>query len=89
MDEELTVEQAAAELGMSPAGVRRRIQRGDLRARRIGARVLVIARADVELWKARGRLRPGPKPGSRRKRGGDEAQTRQEGQEGHGTTHDE
>lgn len=62
MEPELTVEEAAALLGLSVAGVRRRIQRGDLKARRVGARLWLIPREEVERAQSAGKLKPGPKP---------------------------
>ena len=62
MDEYLTVEEAAAALGMSARAIRNRIERGDMQAQRLGARLWAIPRAEVERWHERGRLHPGPKP---------------------------
>jgi len=66
--EEMTVQEAAASLGVSVPGIQRRIQRGDMKARRVGARVYVIPRAEVERWRQLGKRRPGPKKGSKRAR---------------------
>ena len=71
MNEELTVEEAAVELGMSVAGVRRRIQHGQMPARRIGARVLLIPREAVERARVEGKFRPGPAKGTRRRKPGE------------------
>jgi excisionase family DNA binding protein len=60
--EYITVEQAAAELGLTAWGIRDRIQRGAMRAERLGKRVWAIPREEVERWKQLGRQRPGPKP---------------------------
>ena len=60
--EYVTVPEAAAELGLTVWGVRRRIERGDMRAERLGAKVWAIPRQEVERWKARGRQRSGRKP---------------------------
>jgi excisionase family DNA binding protein len=59
--EYLTVTQAAAEFGMSPRGVRFRIERGEMAAERINPRLMLIPRAEVERWKELGRQKPGPK----------------------------
>jgi excisionase family DNA binding protein len=59
---EYTVQEAAARLGYHPGHVRRLILAGELGARRIGARVLVIPATEVERLARRGRQRPGPKP---------------------------
>jgi excisionase family DNA binding protein len=60
--EYLTVAQVAEELGLSARGVRNRIERGALRAEQINARLLLVPRAEVERWKARGRLKAGQPP---------------------------
>jgi excisionase family DNA binding protein len=59
----MTVEEAAAALGLSVRAIRERIRRGDMRADRLGARVWAIPRDEVQKWQAIGRLKPGPKPG--------------------------
>jgi excisionase family DNA binding protein len=60
--EYLSVDEAAAALGLTVRAIRLRIQRGDMRAERIGMRVWAIPREEVERWRAIGRLKPGPKP---------------------------
>ena len=55
----MTVTEAARELGLTERAVQDRLQRGVMRGRRIGARVWVIHRTEVEKWKERGKLRPG------------------------------
>ena len=60
--EYMTVQQAAEALGMSRRGVQERIDRGEMRAQRLGARVWAIPVDEVERWKGLGRLKPGPKP---------------------------
>jgi len=60
--EYVTVEQAAAALGLSVRAIRARIGRGDMRAERLGQRVWAIPSAEVERWRALGRQKPGPKP---------------------------
>jgi excisionase family DNA binding protein len=57
----MTVTEAAAALGITEQSVRHRIRAGHLRGRRVGARLWLIPRAEVERAKAAGRLRPGPK----------------------------
>lgn len=59
---EMTIAEAAKALGMSEVGVRLRIRRGDMRARRMGARLWVIPAEEVERWRKLGKQRPGPKP---------------------------
>ena len=60
--EYMTVREAAEALGMSMRGINERIERGDMRAERLGARVWAIPREEVERWRAIGRQKPGPKP---------------------------
>jgi excisionase family DNA binding protein len=72
MDEEpryMTIAEAAAALGLSHAGVLRRITRGDMRATKIGQRVHIIPVEEVERWRALGKLKPGPRPGRTRAEG--------------------
>jgi excisionase family DNA binding protein len=57
-----TVQEAAEALGLSIRGVRERIERGEMQAQRMGARLWVIPRDEVERWRGRGKLKPGPKP---------------------------
>ena len=52
MDELLTVEQAAESLGMHPGAVRKAILAGRIAATRMGARLLVLTRAEVERYRA-------------------------------------
>ena len=59
----LTVSQAAELLGISPRGVRQRIDRGEMQAVRVNPRLLMIPREEVERWQGRGKLKSGPKPG--------------------------
>jgi excisionase family DNA binding protein len=58
----VTVAQAAEELGLTPDGVRDRIQRGLMHAVRVNPRLLMIPREEVERWKGKGKLKTGPKP---------------------------
>jgi len=60
--EYVTVEQAAAALGLSVRAIRARIARGDMRAERLGQRVWAIPLAEIERWRDLGRQKPGPKP---------------------------
>ena len=57
----LTVTQAATELGITPDGVRDRIQRGLMHAERVNPRLWMIPREEVERWRGKGKLKPGPK----------------------------
>jgi excisionase family DNA binding protein len=60
--EYLSVSEAARELGLTVWGVRGRIERGNMRAERLGTHVWAIPRAEVERWRALGRQKPGRKP---------------------------
>ena len=62
MDALITVPQAAKLLGLSESGIHKRIERGDMRAERLGGKVWVIPREEVERWQQLGRQRPGRKP---------------------------
>ena len=57
----MTVTEAAEALGVAEETIRKRIQRGDMRARRVGARLLLISEDEVKRWRTIGRLPPGPK----------------------------
>ena len=72
----MTVQQAAEALGMSRRGVQERIERGEMRAERAGARLWLIAREEVERQRALGRRKPGPKPKRRPEGAGTEGETR-------------
>lgn len=56
----MTVAETAEALGISPRAVRFRIGQGDLRAERMGGRMLVIPIAEVERAKANP-IRRGPR----------------------------
>ena len=62
MDEVMTVAEAAAMLGITPGAVRFRIARGDMKAQRVGARLLLIPVSEVERLRNAGKFKPGPKP---------------------------
>jgi len=64
----MTVTEAAQALGLSVHGVRARIERGELRADRPSPRLWLIPREEVERVRAEGRHKPGPKPGTKRRR---------------------
>lgn len=59
MQDMLTVKQAASELGMQEASVRKAILAGRLVAQRVGERLLVIHRQDVERYKSEYPRTPG------------------------------
>jgi excisionase family DNA binding protein len=58
----MTVTQAARELGLSVYGIRARIERGEIRAEKVSPRLLMIHREEIERWRGKGKLKPGPKP---------------------------
>lgn len=60
-DDVLTVAEAATELGMTPVGIRYRLERGLMYGRRASDRLWLIPRSEVERVKAADRLRPGRK----------------------------
>jgi excisionase family DNA binding protein len=64
MPEYLTVAEAAKELGLSARAVHKRIAEGVMRAERFGSLVWMIPAEEVDRWRGRGKLRPGPKPKS-------------------------
>ncbi len=63
----MSVQEAADALGISRRGVLSRIERGEMQAQRIGSRVWLISRSEIERWRGLGKLRPGPKRGTHRK----------------------
>ncbi len=60
-DEVLSVVQAARELDMHPASVRRAIVEGRLRAEKLGPRTMVIRQRELDRYKAMPR-HPGGRP---------------------------
>lgn len=62
LDEFVRVVDAARILGMSVSGVRTRLERGQMQGKRVGPRLWLIPRDEVERWRERGRQRTGPKP---------------------------
>jgi excisionase family DNA binding protein len=61
----LTVDEAAAALGVSAHAIRKRLLRGLMRGESIGSgrrRLWLIPRAEVERWRGVGQLKRGPKP---------------------------
>ncbi len=55
----LTVAEAARALGLSERGIQDRLRRGAMRGVRIGQRVWVVSRAEVEAWQEKGKLKSG------------------------------
>ncbi len=62
----MSVSDAAAAMGISVTALYDRIRNGQVKAERIGRRVLVIPEAEVERLRGAGRMKPGPKPGQAR-----------------------
>lgn len=58
----MTVTEAAAVLGLSVAAVRRHVQMGRIRGERVGSRMWLIPKEEVDRWKGIGKLKRGPKP---------------------------
>ena len=55
----LTIAEAARELGLAERTVVDRIHRGAMRGIRVGQRVWVVPRDEVEQWRSRGKLKAG------------------------------
>ncbi len=64
----LTVAEAATELGISPRTLAYRLQHGLMQGERVGARLWLIPRAEVERFRGRGKISPPGRP--RRSRSG-------------------
>lgn len=58
----LTAAEAAAILGLPGRTVRHRLQRGIMRGVAVNPRLWLISRAEVERWRAVGKLPPGRRP---------------------------
>lgn len=58
----MTVNEAARELGIGRSALHSRIQRGEIGAIRASPRLTLIPRSEVERWRGKGKLKPGPKP---------------------------
>ena len=61
MDDMLTVAEAAAALGISERGVRKRLEGNVLQGKNVGGRIWLVPRSEVERWRQLGKLKPGPK----------------------------
>jgi excisionase family DNA binding protein len=59
LDDYLTVDEAAQELGLTPPAIRRAIMRGLIEPKRLGRRTNLIPRAQVEEYRAKHRGRTG------------------------------
>ena len=58
----MSISEAAAAIGIAETTLRDRIRNGQVKAERIGKRVLVIPESEVERLRGAGRMKPGPKP---------------------------
>jgi excisionase family DNA binding protein len=58
----MSVDEAAAAIGISVTALYTRIRNGQVRAERIGRRVLLVPTEEVERLRGAGRMKPGPKP---------------------------
>jgi excisionase family DNA binding protein len=52
MNDELTIEEAAQELGVTMEAVRKRLQREGMKGRNIGGRIWLVPRSEVERHRA-------------------------------------
>ena len=59
LDDYLTVDEAAQELGLTPPAIRRAIMRGLIEPKRLGRRTNLIPRTQVEEYRAKHRGRMG------------------------------
>ena len=57
----LTTAEAARELGISQVAVRYRLEKGLMQGQCIVGKVWLIPRSEVEAWRGKGKLSPGPK----------------------------
>ena len=64
----VTVAEAARELGVTERAIHKRIAAGLMRAERFGAHVWQIPVEEVRRWREIGRMKPGPKPGTKRQK---------------------
>jgi excisionase family DNA binding protein len=58
----MSVSDAAAAIGISVTALYDRIRNGQVKAERVGRRVLLIPQEEVERLRGKGRMKPGPKP---------------------------
>lgn len=57
MDTHMTLVEAAAALGLSVSALRTRAEKGYIQAEKVGPRMWLIPRDEVEKWKGKGRLK--------------------------------
>lgn len=70
--EYLTVGQAAMVLDVDMRTLRHRLEKGQMAGERVTNRLWMIPVAEVERWKAIGKMKPGPKPRATTPTEGDE-----------------
>ena len=59
----VTVTEAASVLGLSGAAINKRLQRGEMRGVKVNARLWLIPPDELDRWRGKGKLKPGPKAG--------------------------
>ncbi len=64
----MSVAEAAEAMGVNPRTVLHRIAAGTIKAERLDARTWVIPAEEIERFRGQGRLKSGPKPGTKRRR---------------------
>jgi excisionase family DNA binding protein len=62
MEGYMHVAEAARELGLTRRAILARIERGEMRAERVHPKLWLIPIEEVDRWRGRGKLKPGPKP---------------------------
>ena len=61
MEGYMHVAEVARELGLTHRAVLARIARGEMKAERVHPQLYLIPTEEVERWRGRGKLKPGPK----------------------------
>ncbi len=62
----MTVQEAAAALGVEGSVIRRRLLAGTMKGIKVNNRLWMIPKREVEKWRRREPLKPGRKPGPKR-----------------------
>ncbi len=58
----LTLHEVAEELGLPVRTVQNRVRAGTMRGERVHPRLWMVPRDELDRWRDRGKLKPGPKP---------------------------